>query len=137
MMSKLLTAAAVSGALMLPALAGAQSFPDPTGYGNRGQCEAAVSRARNEVRQDTTAGDTDRNDGKARSEVNQQARQDWQCVEEAGRWYVRTPTDTPTTTDPVTTEPAAPEPSTTKPPTPEPTPPAPQSPPTPPTAPPQ
>jgi hypothetical protein len=89
MMKKLVIAALASGALTLPALA-QNTFPNPEGYSNRGQCQAALMHARNSLRQNPDTRHPNDAD-LSNSEFNQRTAQNWQCQRNAdsGRYYAR------------------------------------------------
>ena len=85
-MKKLAIAMLVSGAMALPAMA--QTFPNPAGYDTKGQCQAALMKARNNLRQNPETrhpNDTELTN----KEFNQATAQNWECQEQDGRWYAR------------------------------------------------
>ena len=86
-MKKLMIAALAAGTLAMPAMA--QTFPNPQGYDNRGQCQAALMQARNQLRQNPETrhpNDADLNN----REFNQRTAQNWQCQRgQNGRYFAR------------------------------------------------
>ena len=86
-MKKLAITALVAGALSLPAMA--QTFPNPDGYSNRGQCQAALMHARNSLRQNPETrhpNDADHNN----RDFNRRTADNWECERGPdGRWYAR------------------------------------------------
>lgn len=86
---KMLTIAAAlaAGTFALPAYA--DTFPNPAGYDNRGQCQAALMHARNSLRQNPETrhpNDADLNN----REFNSRTAANWQCTRgNDGRWYAR------------------------------------------------
>ena len=84
-MRLMVLAAAAAGILCTPAVA--QTFPEPAGYDNRGQCQNAFMRERNKYRNDPTIRHPNDRD-LTPSEYNAADRENWECVQGAdGRWY--------------------------------------------------
>ena len=88
-MKRLAFAALVAGSLSAPALAGHVAFPNPAGYDNRGQCQAALMHARNSLRQNPETRHPNDADLSNR-EFNQRTADNWDCQRGTdGRWYAR------------------------------------------------
>jgi len=87
-MKKLAIAVLAAGTMALPALA-QSTFPNPQGYDNRGQCQAALMHARNALRQNPETRHP--NDATlSNSEFNQRTAANWQCQQgQNGRWFAR------------------------------------------------
>ena len=88
-MKKTALALLAAGTLAVPAQAGHEAFPNAAGYDNRGQCQAALMHARNQLRQNPE--ERHPNDANLNNrEFNQRTTQNWQCQRgEDGRWYAR------------------------------------------------
>jgi hypothetical protein len=84
-MKKYLLPALVAGAMTLPSVGFAQSqyapVGDPDGYSNRGQCQSALMRARNEDRVDNQYGYTNQ-------EYNSKTRANFECQRIGERYYI-------------------------------------------------
>jgi hypothetical protein len=87
-MKKIAIAALVASGLAVPTFA-QSTFPDPAGYENRGQCQAALMHARNSLRQNPETrhpNDSDLNN----REFNRRTAENWECQQGTdGRWYAR------------------------------------------------
>ena len=85
-MKKYLLAAAVGGAMMLPGAGVAQigsTIGDPDGYDNRGQCQSALMKMRNQDRPNNSSGYTNK-------EYNQKTKANFVCQKDPddGRFYI-------------------------------------------------
>jgi hypothetical protein len=90
-MKKLAIASLIASSMALPALAKPNFIPgwaDPHGYDNRGQCQAALAKARNTDRQAEERAYPEDQD-LTNKEYNQTTRENWSCryYEEDDAWY--------------------------------------------------